>query len=99
MISNFLLLSCFFLVFYLLVFLFFSSVISVFSDCSKDLLYSERKIESGIDNHMGGIVNQVFESLSLCDDSIKRELMQNVLLSGGTSLLPGKVFQRYFRVF
>lgn len=32
---------------------------------------------------------QVWDSLALCDDSIKKDLMHNVLLSGGTSLIPG----------
>jgi actin-related protein len=56
----------------------------VFSDCAESLLVNDKKDPST------GIVNQVLESLSLCDESIKRDLMQNVVLSGGTSLLPGE---------
>ena len=58
--------------------------ITVFSECTIDLLKHEKKEYSA-----GGIISHVIESLSLCDESIKKELMQNVLLSGGTSLLPG----------
>lgn len=32
---------------------------------------------------------QVYESLILCDDSIRRELSSNIIISGGTSMLPG----------
>jgi hypothetical protein len=38
---------------------------------------------------VGGIVKQTFESLSLCDETLRGELMGNILLAGGTSLLPG----------
>ena len=65
---------------------------AVFSECTIDLLKHEKK-EYGA----GGIINQVIESLSLCDESIKKELMQNVLLSGGTSLLPGTIQKRKSR--
>jgi hypothetical protein len=39
----------------------------------------------------GGLVSQLHESIVLCDDSIKNELAHNIILSGGTSMLPGMV--------
>lgn len=41
----------------------------------------------------GGLVNQVHESITLCDESIKRDLTNNIIISGGASLLPGKNFK------
>lgn len=37
----------------------------------------------------GGLPNQVFQSIVLCDDSVKKELASNIIISGGTSMLPG----------
>eukprot|EP01042_Synura_sphagnicola_P000665 gene665-737_t len=36
-----------------------------------------------------GLVEQTFQTIKLCDDSARRDLCQNVILSGGTSMLPG----------
>lgn len=36
-----------------------------------------------------GITSQVVESWTLCDDSVRRELIQNVILAGGSSMLSG----------
>jgi len=36
-----------------------------------------------------GLTAQVVESWSLCDDSVRRDLIQNVIMAGGTSLLNG----------
>lgn len=36
-----------------------------------------------------GIVNQILESWTLCDDSIKKDLIQNVIMAGGGSMLTG----------
>jgi actin len=58
---------------------------STFSDCTEKLMYND-------DTHVspnGGLVNQVYESLTLCDDSIRKDLMDNIIIAGGTSLLPG----------
>jgi len=55
---------------------------SIFSDCTEHWLVNKK-------NPQGGLINQLFESLSLCDDSIKRDLANNIIIAGGTSLLPG----------
>ena len=58
----------------------------LFSQCTSKLL-NNPNVDTALS--VGGIVKQTFESLSLCDDSIRRDLMGNILLAGGTSLLPG----------
>lgn len=58
----------------------------IFHQCTSKLL-DNASLDTALT--VGGIVKQTFESLSLCDDSIRRELMGNILLAGGTSLLPG----------
>ena len=55
---------------------------SIFSDCTEHWLVNKK-------NPQSGLINQLFESLSLCDDSIKRDLANNIIIAGGTSLLPG----------
>jgi actin-related protein len=52
-----------------------------FSDCVEQLHIN--------DTTFGGLSKQVFESLTLCDDSIRKELATNIIISGGTSMLPG----------
>jgi actin len=37
----------------------------------------------------GGLISQLHESIVLCDDSLKRDLSQNIIISGGTSMIPG----------
>jgi actin len=56
----------------------------LFRDCTEPLIVNN-KISSG------GLVSQVQESIVLCDESIKRDLAQNIILSGGTSLIPGMI--------
>ena len=53
-----------------------------FSDCAEQLLSNET-------TDFGGLSKQVFESLILCDDSIRKDLANNIIISGGTSMLPG----------
>ena len=36
-----------------------------------------------------GITNQIFESWSLSDDGIRKDLAQNIILAGGSSFIPG----------
>ena len=38
---------------------------------------------------IGGLINQVHESIVLCDDSVKRDLAHNIIISGGTSMIHG----------
>jgi actin-related protein len=54
----------------------------ILSQCT-DLLFENRSLSSG------GLVSQVHEAIALCDDSVKRDLAANIVLSGGTTLLPG----------
>ena len=46
-----------------------------------------------------GLVDQTFESLRLCDDSTRRDLCNNVVLAGGTSMLPGIRTNLYTIIF
>lgn len=36
-----------------------------------------------------GLVPQTYQSLALCDDSVKKDLANNIVISGGSSMLPG----------
>lgn len=54
----------------------------IFKECT-DSLFVNNKTPSG------GLVNQVHESIVLCDDSVKSDLAHNIILSGGTTMLPG----------
>lgn len=55
----------------------------IFSDCTEPLF---RNDDIGFPN---GLSNQSYEALRLCDDSIRKVLANNVVVAGGTSLLPG----------
>ena len=55
----------------------------IFTDCTEPLF---RNDTVGFPN---GLSNQAYESLRLCDDSIRKVLANNVVVAGGTSLLPG----------
>lgn len=55
---------------------------SIFGDCTEKLFYN-------IDAEPNGLVSQAIESLQLCDDSVQKDLANNVVISGGTSMLPG----------
>ena len=55
---------------------------SVFSECTEQLMVDRNSPH-------GGLLRQVCESLALCDEGIKRDLANNVIIAGGTSLLPG----------
>lgn len=57
---------------------------SVFQACTDALFYNSRMPN-------GGLIPQVQESLLLCDESIKRELASNIILSGGSTMIPGTV--------
>jgi actin-related protein len=36
-----------------------------------------------------GLIDQVYESWSLCDDSIRKDLLKNIILAGGNSMISG----------
>ena len=57
---------------------------SIFGDCTEKLFYN-------IDAEPNGLISQAIESLQLCDDSVQRDLAHNVVISGGTSMLPGYI--------
>lgn len=54
----------------------------VFSSCAENLFVKD-------ENGHGGLVNQVYESIALCDESVRRDFAANIILSGGTSMLAG----------
>lgn len=54
---------------------------TVFSDCTEEWLVSKRGT--------GGLIAQLYESLSLCDDSIKKDIANNIIIAGGSGMLPG----------
>lgn len=66
---------------------------TVFQACTDSLFYNTRMAS-------GGLVPQVQESLLLCDESIKRDLANNIILSGGSTMIPGLLnsFLHYFRL-
>jgi len=53
-----------------------------FSDCVEPMLNNSTTT-------FGGLSPQVYESLILCDDSIRKELANSIIISGGCSMLPG----------
>lgn len=55
----------------------------IFSECCSSLFQSTNPVNNG------GLGYQVFESISLCDDSIRRDMSNNIIIAGGTSLIPG----------
>mmetsp|Transcript_5450 Transcript_5450/g.8979 ORF Transcript_5450/g.8979 Transcript_5450/m.8979 type:complete len:375 (-) Transcript_5450:367-1491(-) len=55
---------------------------NIFGDCTEKLFFN-------IDAEPNGLVHQANESLQLCDDSLQKDLANNVVISGGTSMLPG----------
>jgi actin len=59
---------------------------SIFSECCNELCENKLFDVSG-----GGIVAQIQNSFDTCDEVLKREICQNIILCGGTSLLPGKI--------
>lgn len=54
----------------------------VFTDCTEPLFRNDRPFPAGL-------IMQAYEALRLCDDSIRKDLSHNVVIAGGTSLLPG----------
>lgn len=54
----------------------------IFGDCTEGLMKNK-------ESTFGGLSKSVYESLVLCDDSIMGELKNNIIISGGTSMLSG----------
>jgi actin-related protein len=63
----------------------------IFGDCTEKLFFN-------IDVEPNGLVHQAYESLQLCDDSLQKDLANNVVISGGTSMLPGNNCIFYLRL-
>lgn len=54
----------------------------IFGDCTEGLMKNK-------ESTFGGLSKSVYESLVLCDNSIMGELKNNIIISGGTSMLTG----------
>lgn len=54
----------------------------VFKECTESLFVNSK-------TPSGGLVSQVHESIVLCDDSVKSDLAHNIIMSGGSTMLPG----------
>lgn len=62
----------------------------VFTDCTENLFRNtNNNTNSNSNNNNNGIISQAYEALRLCDDSIRKDLANNIVVAGGTSLLPG----------
>ena len=57
---------------------------SIFGNCCDSYCVNTDFVDSG-----GGILGQVQRSFDLCDESLKKEISQHIVLAGGTSMLPG----------
>ncbi len=57
---------------------------NIFGSCCEELCVNDSFSSVG-----GGLLGQVQRSFDLCDDSLKKEIGQHIVLSGGTSMLPG----------
>jgi actin-related protein len=56
----------------------------LFSDCNN--VFFQYNLQS---NYPTGLGHQVGESLSLCDDFLRRELSSHIIIAGGCSMTPG----------
>lgn len=57
---------------------------SIFGNCCDSFCINKDFADSG-----GGILGQVQRSFDLCDESLKKEIAQHIVLAGGTSMIPG----------
>jgi len=60
---------------------------SIFGDCIEPLF--SRTSSSSAEKPDMSLMDQIPESLRLCDDSVRDDLVNNVIISGGTSMTPG----------
>jgi actin-related protein len=56
---------------------------TLFSTCTDDLF-----INSSFEPN--GLISQVTETLQLCDDSLQKDLSNNIVIAGGTSMISGE---------
>ena len=65
---------------------------NILYDCIEPLFITKTtNINSNNYNNVSkiGLIDQIYNSIYLCDESIRRDLMSNIILSGGTSMIPG----------
>lgn len=55
---------------------------TILHNCTSDLFVN-------MNQDFGGLTSQAYESIALCDDSVKKVLANNIIISGGTSMLKG----------
>lgn len=61
----------------------------ILRDCAEPLFLPGKSTGIASNSDAVDIPSFVHESIALCDDSVRKELAQNIILSGGTTLLPG----------
>jgi len=66
----------------------------IFTECTAPIFKGSYVPPAGENVHpaaipASGITNQIFESWSLSDDGIRKDLAQNIILTGGSSFIPG----------
>ena len=66
----------------------------IFTECTAPIFKGSYVPPTGENVHpaavpAAGVTNQIFESWYLSDDGIRKELAQNIILSGGSSFIPG----------
>ena len=66
----------------------------IFGDCCEELCVNDAFSSVG-----GGLIGQVQMSFDLCDDSLKKEICQNIVLSGGSSMIPGNHYSLHNYTF
>ncbi|RYH32311.1 hypothetical protein EON65_00835 [archaeon] len=72
----------------------------IFRDCADPLFVPGKP--SNTPNHVNyeniDIVSNIHESIVLCDESVRKDLSQNIIISGGTSLLPGRLIITVYKL-
>lgn len=54
----------------------------VFADCTNQYFFNDKV-------NPKGLISQTAESIKLCDDSIRRSMLHNIVIAGGTSMMRG----------
>lgn len=61
----------------------------ILRDCNEVLFQPGKTTGIATNSDSTDLLSYMSESLCLCDDSVRKDLAQNIIISGGTSLLPG----------
>jgi actin-related protein len=67
---------------------------NIFSDCTTPIFGTSDGKGNTINTtsaNAQGVGGTAFESLMLCDESIRKDIAQHIILAGGTSMLPGNI--------